>query len=90
MSKAPQDKPSQEREMRAKVRERSRKVWEGARYASVGLEFGLSVVIGYLIGRWLDQRFDLAPWGTPAGVILGFIAALRSLLKIAAREERKP
>ena len=79
-----------EPELRVKVRERSRKVWEGARYASVGIEFGVSVVLGYLLGRWLDQRFGLAPWGTPVGVILGFSAALRSLLKLAARESTRP
>ena len=78
-----------ERETRARVRERTRKVWEGSRYASVGIEFGLSVVIGYLAGRWLEGRFDCPPWGTVGGILLGFAAALRSLLRLAAREERR-
>ena len=78
-----------ERETRVRVRARTRKVWEGSRYASVGIEFGLSVVIGYLAGRWLEGRLDCPPWGTVGGVLFGFAAALRSLLRLAAREERR-
>ena len=78
-----------ERETRARVRERTRAVWEGSRYASVGIEFGLSVIIGYLIGRWLEQRYGFSPWGTLGGIVLGFAAALRSLLRLAMQEERR-
>ncbi|MBM4291810.1 MAG: AtpZ/AtpI family protein [Deltaproteobacteria bacterium] len=73
---------------RERFRERGGKVWAGARYASVGLEFGLSVVIGYLAGAWLEGRYGFAPWGSLGGVVLGFAAAVRSLLRLAAHEER--
>lgn len=78
-----------ERETRTRVRERTRKVWEGSRYASIGIEFGLSVIIGYLAGRWLEQRYDWSPWGTTFGTLFGFAAALRSLMRLAAKEERR-
>jgi len=78
-----------ERETRARVRERTRRVWEGSRYASVGIEFGLSVIIGYLIGRWVEQRYGWSPWGTLGGIVLGFSAALRSLFRLALEDERR-
>jgi len=28
----------------------------------MGLEVGLSVVVGFLIGTWLDDWLDTAPW----------------------------
>ncbi len=74
---------------RDRFRERGGQVWAGARYASVGLEFGISVVLGYLAGSWLEGRYGFAPWGSLGGVVVGFIAALRSLLRLAAREERE-
>lgn len=78
-----------DRETRVRVREKTRKVWEGSRYASVGIEFALSVIIGFFIGRWLEQRLDCSPWGTVGGIVLGFSAALRSLYRLALREERR-
>ena len=31
-------------------------------YSSMGLELGLSVVVGFLIGSWLDEWLDTKPW----------------------------
>lgn len=56
------------------------RAYKGARYASVGIEFGVSVVIGYALGAWLEQKFDFAPWGTIGGVLVGFAAGVKSLL----------
>ena len=28
----------------------------------MGLELGLSVVVGFLIGSWLDEWLDTKPW----------------------------
>ena len=33
--------------------------------SSLGLEMGAAVVIGLLVGSWLDSRFDTNPWLTP-------------------------
>ncbi|MFN3200079.1 MAG: AtpZ/AtpI family protein [Bradymonadia bacterium] len=59
------------------------RAYKGARYASVGIEFGVSVVIGYLAGSWLEGKFDFAPWGTIIGVIIGFAAGLKSLIQVS-------
>ena len=74
--------------VREKTRQRTQKVWEGARYAGIGLELGLSVAIGYFVGTWLDEQYGFAPWGGLVGVILGFSSGLRSLFKIAMRESK--
>jgi len=49
--------------------------------ASIGLEMGLCVVIGYLAGSWVDERFELAPYGTITCLLLGCAAAFKGLLR---------
>jgi len=51
--------------------------------ASVGIEFSLSVLIGLLGGRWLDEKLGTAPWLMIVGLLLGVSAGLRSLIKTA-------
>jgi F0F1-type ATP synthase assembly protein I len=47
--------------------------------SSVGLEFGLSIGIGALIGYFFDRHFKTAPYGLLIGVIIGSIAAAKRL-----------
>ena len=56
--------------------------------SSVGLEFGVAVVIGALFGNWLDGRFDTAPWLLIAFTIIGFVAGLGAVLRAVARMNR--
>ncbi len=74
---------------RRDIEDRTRSVWGAARYASVGLEFGISVVIGYFGGHWLEDKFGFAPWGGIGGIVIGFVAGLRTLLRAARRAERE-
>jgi F0F1-type ATP synthase assembly protein I len=73
---------------RRDLEERTRSVWRAARYASVGLEFGISVVVGYFVGHWLEEKFGFAPWGAVGGVCLGFAAGVRTLVQAAKQAER--
>ena len=72
-----------ERPEHERLDQKVNRAYKGARYASVGIEFGVSVVIGYLAGSWLEGKFDFAPWGTISGVIIGFAAGLKSLIEVS-------
>jgi ATP synthase protein I len=56
--------------------------------SSVGLELGLSVVFGVLIGRWLDGKLGTAPWLMLALLVLGLVAGFRSVLRAVRRADR--
>ena len=73
---------------RARIRKKTEVIWESAKYASVGLEFGVSITLCYFAGRWLQNQYDFAPWGVLGGIILGFTAGLRRLIIIAQIESK--
>jgi hypothetical protein len=50
-------------------------------YAGVGIQFGLTIALFALLGRWLDARFETSPWLLFLGVLLGFGGGTYSLLK---------
>lgn len=52
------------------------------RYSAVGLEMGFCVAIGVLIGYLLDRYFATAPWLTLIFLLLGVVAAFRSLFSL--------
>jgi F0F1-type ATP synthase assembly protein I len=63
---------------------------------TIGLEVGLSVVVGLLGGQYLDGRFGTGPWLTVLGFGFGLAAAVRSVMRQmrrmkieAEREERR-
>lgn len=56
--------------------------------ATVGLEIALSVLFGFLGGRWLDARFDTDPWLMIVGLLFGLLTAARFLYRAAQRGQR--
>ena len=52
----------------------------GIRYAS---EFSAAVIVGGLLGFLVDYFVGTTPWGLLAGMILGFMAGTRSIVRIA-------
>jgi ATP synthase protein I len=57
-------------------------------YGTVGLEFGLSVLVGLFGGQWLDRKFHTDPWLTFIGMGFGTAAGVRTLWR-AAEKSRK-
>ncbi len=58
----------------------------------MGLELGLSVIVGSFIGLYLDEKFGTDPWLLLLFVIFGIIAGYRSLyrvLKKMLKEDKK-
>ncbi len=56
----------------------------------VGIMFPVSIGFGMLIGRWLDGKFDTAPWLMLGGFVLGVATAMRELLRAAATLDDTP
>jgi hypothetical protein len=65
-------------------------------WSTLGLEIVLSVMFGFFGGRWLDAKFDTAPWLSLLGFFFGCGAAGKSIhrtwqemQRVTAREERE-
>lgn len=52
------------------------------RFSTVGLELGFSVIIGLLVGQWLDKKFGTEPWLLILFLIFGLVAGFRSLFRL--------
>ena len=73
---------------RERIRNKTAGLWKDAKYAGVGIEFGISIAACYFIGDWAQDRWNFAPYGVFAGVLLGFASGLRRLIKIAEAESK--
>jgi ATP synthase protein I len=65
------------------------------RFSAVGLELGFSVLLGLIVGQWLDRRFGTEPWllllFLGFGMVAGFRSVYRLLRELNARNrEDKP
>lgn len=60
------------------------------RFSSIGIELGLSVMIGLIGGQWLDTRFHTS-WlwllGLLLGVAAGFLTIYRALKDLKTIEK---
>jgi F0F1-type ATP synthase assembly protein I len=61
-------------------------------FLTLGLQLALSVVVFFFLGRWLDNRFNTAPWlmitGLVIGIVGGFISFFRTVIALGKREEQ--
>jgi ATP synthase protein I len=63
--------------------------WKGlGRYSTVGLEFALSVIVGLMLGKWLDEKFDTGGLLTIVWFFFGLVAGGRAIYRAAKRAER--
>ena len=51
----------------------------------MGLELGLSVVVGFLIGSWLDKWLETEPYFLLIFGIAGIVAGYRSIFRLVKR-----
>lgn len=45
-------------------------------------------VVGYVLGSWLDSKFDSSPWLLTICLILGLIASIRETIKLLGQLNR--
>ncbi len=67
----------------------SKSAYRGLSSASVGLELGLSVIIGLGIGYYLDRELGTTPWLMFLFLGFGFVAGFRGVLRAVRREDRQ-
>lgn len=56
--------------------------------STLGLEFAVAVALGVAAGYWADQKWQLSPWCSVAGVFAGFALGMYILVKEAKRLTR--
>ena len=55
-------------------------------FSFIGIEFGVAVLVGVLVGRFLDKKFDTAPWLMLACLLFSLMVASRDLYRLVRRE----
>ncbi len=66
----------------------ARRAYNALNASSVGLEMGLSVIIGLLVGYYMDRWLGTEPWLMLGWLVLGLIAGFRGVLRAVNRAER--
>jgi F0F1-type ATP synthase assembly protein I len=51
------------------------------KYLGIGLEMAIGALLGYFVGRWLDNRYGWSPWGVMIGSMTGVAAGMYMLIK---------
>jgi len=64
-----------------------RRFYNALSASSVGLELGISVLIGLLFGMWLDGKWGTEPWLMLGGLGLGLVAGFRAVLRAVKRAD---
>ena len=66
----------------AAFRRGGKHVQEASRYHTLAIEIAVAVIAPTLAGHWLDTKTGKGPWLTIAGLILGAVAAARSVQRV--------
>ena len=61
--------------------EKPRAYYDLLKLSSLGLEMGAAVVIGLLMGTWLDRQFGTEPWLTFVFLGFGLVAAGKAVYR---------
>lgn len=60
-----------------------------AYFSQIGVTIGASVLVGVLLGRFLDRLLGTSPWLLLVFSLLGVGAAIRSLFRMKDEEDNK-
>ncbi len=65
-----------------------KRAYNALRASSVGIEMGLSVGIGLLIGYFMDQWLGTRPWLMLLWLVFGMIAGFRGVMRAVREADR--
>ncbi len=51
-------------------------------FSAMGLELGLSVIVGLFVGDYLDKQFGTEPWLLLLFLVFGLFAGFRSVYRL--------
>ena len=71
--------------MPSKPSQSGREMLSALSFATIGLEMGVSIFVGWYAGQWLDERFETRPWLMVTFLFLGLFSGFRSLFRLAMR-----
>jgi len=54
-------------------------------FSSIGISMAVAIVLGALIGHWIDKTFNTDPWGFFIFICFGITAAFRNLYIMSKR-----
>ena len=66
----------------------SKRAYNALSASSVGLELGLSVIVGLLLGIYMDKWLGTTPWLMLVWLVFGLVSGFRGVLRAVARAER--
>lgn len=56
--------------------------------STAGLELGISVALGLLLGYWLDTQAGTGPWLMILFLLFGLVAGFRGVIRAVKRAEK--
>jgi ATP synthase protein I len=66
----------------------TKRAYDALSASSVGLELGISVIVGLLFGMWLDRQIGTSPWMMLLFLVFGLIAGFRGMFRAVRRAEK--
>ncbi|MDB5173021.1 MAG: hypothetical protein JWO87_655 [Phycisphaerales bacterium] len=58
------------------------------KHLGIGFQVLVGVLLGMVVGKWLDRRFGWAPWGMVIGMSLGLASGMYMLIREGLRANR--
>lgn len=69
------------------VARKAKRAYNALNASSVGLEMGLSVVIGLVVGYYMDRWLGTEPWLMLLWLVFGLVAGFRGVIRAVSRAD---
>ncbi len=67
----------------------TKRMFQTLSMSSVGLELGISVIVGMVFGSWLDGKAGTGPWLMILFLVFGFAAGMRGIVRAMNKADRE-